>query len=164
MYCMRHMHVARWHCRVHVTNIHWGVPLNPASAAKIRSESFSRGLPLSRSDPSSLDTYDHFPTVRHNPSLEATKMNEATPTTAALPGKEAQADTDSDHHTNGETAGDACTEEPYEEEEDDDEDITDDEEDMFFDQVDPHKVHRKDSYKEPMGERVVRLFLLCKVI
>ena len=93
-------------------------------------------------------------------------MNEATPTNAArLPGKEAQADTDSDHHTNGEkeeceTAGDACSEEQYEEEEDDDEDITDDEEDMFFDQVDPHKVHRKDSYKEPMGERVVPLFAL----
>lgn len=67
-----------------------------------------------------------------------------------------------DHRTNGEkeeceTAGDACTEDQScdEEEEDDDEDVTDDEEDMFFDQLDsnPHNLHRKDSYKEPMGER-----------
>ena len=93
-------------------------------------------------------------------------MNETTTTTAALPGKQAQGDTASDHRTNGEkkeyeTAGDACTEDQYEEEEgDDDEDVTDDEEDMFFDQFDsnPHKVHRKDSYKEPMGERVVPFF------
>ena len=58
-----------------------------------------------------------------------------------------------------EAAGDAGTEDEYEEEGDDDD------EDIFFDQFDsnPHKMHRKDSYKEPMGERVVRL-LVCEVI
>ena len=95
-------------------------------------------------------------------------MNETTPTTAALPGKEAE----TVYRTNGEreeceAAGDAAsTEDQYEEEDDDDddEDVTDDEEDIFFDQSDsnPHEVHRKDSYKEPMGERIVCL-LSCKV-